>query len=121
MVVLTAIYHINRTPSRVLQGKVPLHLLQPNGTLFPLLPCVFGCTCFVQNRSPTGTKLDDKTVPFFSGTSTLLGYAVETSVEDSSLLPRLVPIFKPSLPSSNSSSIRSLPLTTTVKPVQVYS
>ena len=31
-------------------------------TLFPILPCVFGCTCFVQVKSPTHTKLDDKAV-----------------------------------------------------------
>ena len=62
MVVLTATYLINRTPTRVLHGKAPLHILQPTSTLFPILPCVFGCTCFVQVRSPTRTKLDDKAV-----------------------------------------------------------
>ncbi|GFY85851.1 hypothetical protein Acr_04g0005890 [Actinidia rufa] len=62
MAVLTATYLINRTPSRVLNGKAPLHILQPASTLFPIIPRVFGCTCFVQNRSPTRTKLDDKAV-----------------------------------------------------------
>ncbi|GFY86650.1 hypothetical protein Acr_05g0002890 [Actinidia rufa] len=60
--ILTATYLINRTPSRVLNGKAPLHILQPASTLFPIIPRVFGCTCFVQNRSPTRTKLDDKAV-----------------------------------------------------------
>ena len=60
MAVLTATYLLNRTPSRILLGKAPLHLLQPGCTLFPILPRVFGCTCFVQNRSPSRTKLDDK-------------------------------------------------------------
>ncbi|GFZ18408.1 hypothetical protein Acr_27g0001470 [Actinidia rufa] len=62
MAVLTATYLINRTPSRVLQGKAPLHVLQPASTLFSIIPRVFGCTCFVQNWSPTRTKLDDKAV-----------------------------------------------------------
>ncbi|GFY91383.1 hypothetical protein Acr_07g0015790 [Actinidia rufa] len=62
MAVLTATYLINRTPSRVLQGKAPLHILQPTSTLFSIIPRVFGCTCFVQNRSPTRTKLDDKAI-----------------------------------------------------------
>ncbi|GFZ20884.1 hypothetical protein Acr_29g0000460 [Actinidia rufa] len=62
MAVLTATYLINRTPSRVLNGKAPLHILQPASTLFPIIPRVFGCTCFVQNRSLTRTKLDDKAV-----------------------------------------------------------
>ncbi|KAK1550620.1 hypothetical protein Q3G72_022126 [Acer saccharum] len=52
----------------------------------------------------------------YSGTSTLSGPAVEISVEDSFLLSRPVPIFDPS-----SSSSRSLPPTTTTKPLQVYS
>ena len=60
--VLTATYLINRTPSRVLNGKAPLHILQPDCTLFHVLPRVFGCTCFVQNRSPLRTKLDDKAI-----------------------------------------------------------
>ncbi|GFS34572.1 hypothetical protein Acr_00g0034750 [Actinidia rufa] len=62
LAVLTATYLINRTSSRVLNGKAPLHILQPASTLFPIIPRVFGCTCFVQNRSLTCTKLDDKAV-----------------------------------------------------------
>ena len=62
MVVLTATYIFNRTPSQVLQGKALLHILQPDSILFPILPCVLECTCFVQIRSPTRTKLDDNIV-----------------------------------------------------------
>ncbi|KAK4836376.1 hypothetical protein QYF36_022177 [Acer negundo] len=139
-------YRYSYCPScRVVQGKAPLYLLLPNGTLFPLLSRVFGYTYFVQNRSPTRTKLDDKVircvflgyssmskgyrcydlvsrqfyhsldvtfleiVPFFSSTSTLSGPAVETSMEDSSMLSRPVPIFELYLLSFTSS--RSLPLT----------
>ena len=49
---LTATYLINRTPSRILQGKAPLHILQPSSILFSIISRVFECTCFVQNWSP---------------------------------------------------------------------
>ena len=62
MAILTAVYLINRTPSRVFYGLTPFHILLPNTTFFPLLPRVFGCTCFVQGRRPTRTKLDDKSI-----------------------------------------------------------
>ena len=62
MAVLTVTYLINRTPSRVLAGKAPLHALKPSSTLFSLLPQVFGCTCVVQNRSPNCTILDNKAI-----------------------------------------------------------
>ncbi|XP_059627559.1 uncharacterized protein LOC132270389 [Cornus florida] len=62
MAILIAVFLINRTPSRVLGGKVALQILQPDYTLFHLLPCVFGCTCFVHNRSPSHHKLDDKSI-----------------------------------------------------------
>jgi transposase InsO family protein len=62
MAVLTAVYLINRTPSRVLHSMAPLQILKPDCTLFFILPRVFGCTCFVQNRSPHRTKLDNKSV-----------------------------------------------------------
>lgn len=72
MVVLTAVYLINGIPSRVLQGLTPFQVLRPDSTMFPLLPHVFGCTCFVQNRSPTRTKLDDKAIHcIFLGYSSL--------------------------------------------------
>ena len=62
MAVLIATYLINHTPSRVLQGKALLYVLNPNSTLFPIVPRVFGCTCIIQNRSHTHTKLDAKAV-----------------------------------------------------------
>jgi hypothetical protein len=72
MVVLTAVYLMNHTPSRVLHGTAPLQFLKPNCALFQILPRVFGCTCFVQNRSPTRTKLDNKSITFiFLGYSTM--------------------------------------------------
>ena len=61
MVVLTATYLINRTPSRVLLGKAPFHVLKLGNTLFPIVPRVFGCTC-LSKISPTHTKLDNKAV-----------------------------------------------------------
>ena len=60
--VLTAVYLRNRTPSRVLHGMTPLQILKPDCTLFSILLCMFGCTCFVQNRGPHRTKLDNKSV-----------------------------------------------------------
>uniref|UniRef100_A0A2N9HH43 Integrase catalytic domain-containing protein n=1 Tax=Fagus sylvatica TaxID=28930 RepID=A0A2N9HH43_FAGSY len=62
MAVLTAVYLINRTPSRVLHSMAPLQILKLDCILFSILPRVFGCTCFVQNRSPHRTKLDNKSV-----------------------------------------------------------
>jgi transposase InsO family protein len=62
MAVLTAIYLMNRTPSWVLHGMAPLQLVKPKFTLFSILPRVFGCTCFVQDRSPHHTKLDNKSI-----------------------------------------------------------
>ncbi|GFS33956.1 hypothetical protein Acr_00g0031450 [Actinidia rufa] len=50
------------TPSRVLQGKAPLYILQLDNILFSIILRVFECTCFVQNRSQTRTKLDDNVV-----------------------------------------------------------
>ena len=62
MTVFTVSFLLNRTPSRSLQGKTPLHLLQPNFTLFFILPRLFGYTYFVHNRLLTRTKFDDKAV-----------------------------------------------------------
>ncbi|KAL5729693.1 hypothetical protein ACHQM5_002605 [Ranunculus cassubicifolius] len=70
MAVLTASYLLNRTPSRILHGKPPLRLLHPDKILFPVVPRIFGCVCYVQNRSPTCTKLDDKAIKCI-----FLGYA----------------------------------------------
>ena len=44
---LAAYYLINRMPSSVLHDKIPHSIIFPNQPLFCLLPCVFGCVCFV--------------------------------------------------------------------------
>lgn len=62
LAILPATYLVNHTPSRILSGKASLNVLHPTTTLFPILPRVFGCTCFVQNRCPSQTKLDDKAI-----------------------------------------------------------
>ena len=71
MAILTAVYLMNRTPSRVFHGMAPLQLLKPDCTLFSILPHVFGCTFFVQDRSPHRTKLDNKSIRCI-----FLGYSV---------------------------------------------
>lgn len=72
MAVLTTVYLINRTPSRILHGTTPLQIIHTNRPLFSLLPRVFGCTCFVQDHNPTHTKLDNKSVKcIFLGYSAL--------------------------------------------------
>ncbi|GFZ04975.1 hypothetical protein Acr_17g0005470 [Actinidia rufa] len=112
MVVRTATYLINWTPSRVLQGKAPLHILQPTSTLFPIIPRVFGCTCFVQNRSLTRTKLDDKAVRciFLGYSSMSKGYRCYDPVTrymyhslDVTVL-KTVPFFSDSTPSPDPGS-----------------
>ena len=55
--ILTSTYLINCLPSSPLCSEIPPHRLHPNGDLFPLLPCVFGCVAFVQDHSPTKSKL----------------------------------------------------------------
>ena len=62
MAILTAVYLMYRTPSQVLHGMAPLQFLMLDSTLFSILPRVFGCTYFVQNCSPTCTKLDNKSI-----------------------------------------------------------
>ncbi|GFY91557.1 hypothetical protein Acr_07g0017530 [Actinidia rufa] len=107
MAVLTATYLINRTPSRVLQGKAPLHILKPASTLFSIIPRVFGCTCFVQNRSPIRTKLDDKAVRLYLPRVFLdvQGYSpnFEILAVDDPIPPRPLPILDPSPPTPNDS------------------
>ncbi|GFY80783.1 hypothetical protein Acr_01g0005920 [Actinidia rufa] len=52
MVVLTATYLINRTPSRVLQGKTPLHILQPTSTYFLLFLASLGAHVLFKIEAP---------------------------------------------------------------------
>ncbi|GAB2281601.1 hypothetical protein Dimus_039482 [Dionaea muscipula] len=63
--VLTAAYLINRMPSSILQGEIPLRVLFPDTSLHPLHPLplrIFGCTCYVRDVRPTLTKLDPKSL-----------------------------------------------------------
>jgi transposase InsO family protein len=55
--VMTAVYLINRTPSRLLGWKTPYEMLQGvNEFIVP--PKIFGCTCFVRDHRPSMGKLD---------------------------------------------------------------
>lgn len=49
LAVLTATYLLNSTSSPFLNGKSPLHILYPDQVY--ILHRVFGCTCFVHNKS----------------------------------------------------------------------
>ena len=62
--VLTAVYLINRMPSKVLKYQTPLHNLT---SVFPhvqilnnLPPKVFGCVVYVYQTSPSRHKLDPR-------------------------------------------------------------
>ena len=55
--VMTAVYLINRTPSRLLGWKTPYKMLRGvNEFIVP--PKVFECTCFVRDHRPSVGKLD---------------------------------------------------------------
>ena len=55
--VMTAIYLINRMPSRILGMKSPVELLL-GANDFKVPPKVFGCVCFVKDHRPMEGKLD---------------------------------------------------------------
>ena len=55
--VMTTTYLHNRLPSSPLGGVVPLTHLFPNASLFPLPARVFGCIAFVQDHTPSLSKL----------------------------------------------------------------
>lgn len=44
----TAVYLVNRMPSRVLSFRSPLEVLSPTTPLFPLPLKTFGCICYVR-------------------------------------------------------------------------
>ncbi|RVW31459.1 Retrovirus-related Pol polyprotein from transposon TNT 1-94 [Vitis vinifera] len=79
-VVLTAIYMINRIPSRVLDSKSPVEILKSFYPHFKtsngLTPRVFGCTAFVHVHSQHRDKLDSRVIKcvFFGYSSTQKGY-----------------------------------------------
>ena len=57
---LAACYLINRIPSSILHEQIPYSIIFPNQPLFCLLPCVFGCVCFVHILTLGQDKLSAK-------------------------------------------------------------
>ena len=54
---MTATYLYNWLPSSPLGGAILLTRLFPNASFFPLPPRVFRCTAFVQDYTPSLSKL----------------------------------------------------------------
>ena len=75
---MTATYLHNRLPSSPLGGTIPLTRLFPNASLFPLPPRVFGCTAFVQDHTPSLSKLAPRALKgvFVGYSRTQKGYRV---------------------------------------------
>jgi hypothetical protein len=59
--IMTVIYLINRTPSRLFGWKTPHEMLRGENE-FIVPPKVFGCTCFVRDHRPSVGKLDPRAV-----------------------------------------------------------
>ena len=76
--VMTSTYIHNRLPSSHLGGTILLTRLFPNYFLFPLPPCVFGCTAFVQDYTLSLSKLAPCTLKgvFVGYSRTQKGYRV---------------------------------------------
>jgi hypothetical protein len=80
--VLTAAYLINRMPSRVLDWKSPIEML--NGKNEDVLPLkTFGCVCFVQDKRSNVRKLDPRAVKcvFVGYSATQKGYVYWSPVK----------------------------------------
>ena len=75
---MTATYLKNRLPSASLDGAIPLHRLLPTSSLFSLPPRVFGCVTFVQDHSPSLSKLAPRALKgvFVGYSRTQKGYRV---------------------------------------------
>ena len=75
---MTATYLHNRLPSSPLGGVIPLTRLFPNASFFPLPPHVFGCTTFVQDYTPSLSKLAPRALKgvFVGYSRTQNGYGV---------------------------------------------
>ena len=125
-VVLTVTYLINRMPSTVLFGDIPLRRLSPTESPFHLPPRVFDCVCYVQDHSPGLDKLAPRALKcvFLGYSRTQKGYrcyyphsrkyfvsADDTFFESisffssftpvaSTSIPLLVPIDSPTSPTS---------------------
>ena len=55
-------FFINKMPSSVLNWATPYHQLFLNNLSVPIVPKVFGCTCFVRDVRPQVSKLDPKSL-----------------------------------------------------------
>ncbi|GFZ19759.1 hypothetical protein Acr_28g0004640 [Actinidia rufa] len=108
MAVLTATYLINRTPSRILQGKTPLHILQPANTRFLIIPRIFGCYDPITRHMYHSLDVTFfETVLFFSDFTPSPGPGSKILAADDPIPPRPLPILEP--PSSHPTPNGSLP------------
>ena len=75
---MTATYLQNRLPFAPLGSAIPLHRLSPTSSLFSLPPRVFGCVTFVQDHSPSLSKLAPRALKgvFVGYSRTQKGYRV---------------------------------------------
>ena len=75
---MTATYLQNRLPSAPLGGAIPLHRLLPTSSLFSLPPRFFRCVAFVQDHSPSLSKLTPRALKgvFVGYSRTQKGYRV---------------------------------------------
>ena len=65
---LTAAYLINRTPTKLLQGKTPFEMIYHRSPPMDHLR-VFGCVCYVHNQKHRGDKFESR-----SNRSIFIGY-----------------------------------------------
>lgn len=73
---LLSAYLINRMPSKILKGKIPVSILSPTREQFSPFPHVFGCLCFIHNHSVDAKKLDPRSIKviFLGYSPTQKGY-----------------------------------------------
>ncbi|RVW29656.1 hypothetical protein CK203_098349 [Vitis vinifera] len=90
--IATAVYLLNRMPSKVLQFKTLLQVLSEHVSLPTILllpPRIFGCVAFVHLHKKQRTKLDPCVVRcIFVGIDSSLAAAVATTPFDSGFDPR---------------------------------
>ena len=67
--VLMACFLINRMPFSTLDNKIPISIISPREPLYHVPPCIFGCTCFVHDVSPSlDCSMQRQSNVFFLGT-----------------------------------------------------